>query len=85
VLTLHALRALGREVGRDTLLLSFDDFDLADMLTPALSAVAQPSERLGAEAIRLLFERLNSGTETSPRSIVLPTRLMLRESCGCRR
>jgi LacI family transcriptional regulator len=83
VLTLHALRALGREVGRDTLLLSFDDFDLADMLTPALSAVEQPSERLGAEAIRLLFERLNGATETSPRSVVLPTRLILRESCGC--
>ncbi len=85
MLTLHALRDLGMEVGRDILLLSFDDFDLADMLTPALSAVAQPSEKLGAEAIHLLFERLKSGTEMSPRSVVLPTRLVLRESCGCRR
>jgi LacI family transcriptional regulator len=86
LLILHALRALGREVSRGpALLLSFDDLDLADVLTPALSAVAQPSERLGAEAIRMLFERLNGAAETSPRSVVLPTRLMLRESCGCGR
>ncbi len=84
ILVLKGLRALGRQVGRDILLISFDDFDLAEMLTPSLSAVRQPSERLGAEATRLLFERLKGSADGEPRSLVLPTELVLRESCGCR-
>lgn len=85
ILLLKGLRELGKLVGRDILLISFDDFDLADMLTPSLTAVRQPSDKLGAEATRLLFERLNSGADAAPRSVVLPTELVLRESCGCRR
>lgn len=82
MLTLRCLRELGKEVGREIPLISFDDFDLADMLTPALSVVQQPSDVLGREAARLLFERLKDQAEQPPRAVVLPTRLILRESCG---
>lgn len=85
ILVLKALRELHKQVGRDVLLVSFDDFDLADMLTPSLTAVRQPSEKLGEEAARQLFVRLGGGTENRPCSLVLPTQLVLRESCGCRR
>lgn len=83
ILLLKGMRALGKQVGQDILLISFDDFDLADMLTPALTAVRQPAHALGAEAARLLFERLKTGGEGHPRSVVLPTQLVLRASCGC--
>ena len=82
MLTLRALRELGKMAGRDIPILSFDDFELADMLTPALSAVQQPAEMLGREAARLLFERLG-GQDRLPRAVVLPTSLMIRHSCGC--
>ncbi len=82
MLTLRALRKLGKTAGRDIPILSFDDFELADMLTPALSAVQQPAEMLGREAARLLFERLG-GQDRLPRAVVLPTSLMIRHSCGC--
>jgi LacI family transcriptional regulator len=82
MLTLRGLRKLGKTAGRDIPMLSFDDFDLADMLTPSLSAVFQPAEMLGREAATLLFERLK-GLEGPSRSVVLPTTLILRESCGC--
>jgi LacI family transcriptional regulator len=85
ILVLQALRELGKQIGRDILLLSFDDFDLADLLTPSLSAVRQPSAQLGEEATKLLFERLRGVAEDRPRSVILPTELVLRESCGCRR
>jgi len=78
------LRQLKKTAGRDIPLFSFDDFDLADMLTPALSVVHQPAEMLGREAARLLFERL-SGRGGSYRAIVLPTDLIIRQSCGCNR
>jgi LacI family transcriptional regulator len=82
ILSLRALRELGKTAGRDILMLSFDDFDLADMLTPSLSVVRQPAETLGREAANLLFERLKGGSEKA-RAVVLPTTLILRESCGC--
>jgi LacI family transcriptional regulator len=83
MLTLRGLRKLGKTAGREIPLFSFDDFDLADMLTPALSVVRQPAEMLGREAARLLFERLKSRSE-KPRSVVLPTSLIIRRSCGCK-
>jgi LacI family transcriptional regulator len=80
--TLRALRQLGKKAGRDIPLLSFDDFDLADVLTPGLSVVQQPIQMLGREAARLLFERLG-GCRGSSRTVVLNTSLIIRNSCGC--
>lgn len=82
MLTLRALRQLQKTAGRDIPLFSFDDFDLADMLTPGLSVVQQPAESLGREAAQLLFERLQGKRENS-RALVLPTNLIIRQSCGC--
>jgi LacI family transcriptional regulator len=82
ILCLRGLRELGKMAGRDVPMLSFDDFDLADMLTPSLSVVVQPADMLGREAASLLFERLKGGSGP-PRTVVLPTTLILRESCGC--
>ena len=82
ILTLRGLRKLGKTVGSDIPMLCFDDFDLADMLTPSLSVVLQPAEMLGREAATLLFERLR-GESGPAHAIVLPTTLILRESCGC--
>ncbi len=82
ILTLRGLRQLGKIAGEDIPLFSFDDFDLADMLRPALSVVQQPAEMLGREAARLLFERLK-GSAGNFRAIVVPTSLIIRQSCGC--
>jgi LacI family transcriptional regulator len=82
ILALRGLRELGKTAGRDVPMLSFDDFDLADMLTPALSVVPQPAEMLGREAATLLFQRLKGGSG-EPRAVVLPTTLILRQSWGC--
>jgi len=82
LLTLRGLRQLRRIPGSDIPLFSFDDFDLADMLTPALSVVQQPAEMLGREAARLLFGRLK-GNEKNSQAVVLDTNLIIRQSCGC--
>lgn len=82
MLTLRGLRQLRKIPGTDIPLFSFDDFDLADMLTPALSVVRQPAELLGREAARLLFGRLK-GNEGDPQAVVLDTNLIIRQSCGC--
>ena len=79
---LRCLRELGKTVGRDLAMLSFDDFDLADMLTPGLSVIVQPSEQIGREAAILLFDRLR-GEDGPFRSVVLKANLVIRQSCGC--
>jgi LacI family transcriptional regulator len=82
-LTLRSMRQIGIRLGIDIPFLSFDDFDLADIMTPSISVVRQPSATFGAEAARLLFERMKSDEQKEPCSIILPTELILRESCGC--
>jgi LacI family transcriptional regulator len=82
MLILRGLRQLGKQAGRDIPMFSFDDFELADMLTPGLSVVRQPAEMLGREAANLLFERLQ-GRGGQSRAVVLPTSLIVRQSCGC--
>lgn len=76
--TVTALRAL-REAGLDLGLVGFDDFELADMLDPAVTVVAQDPALLGERAAELLFRRL-AGETGPPRTVVLPTRLVVRGS-----
>jgi LacI family transcriptional regulator len=83
MLTLRALRQINKRFGYDVGFLSFDDFDLADMMTPSLSVVRQPAEAFGSEAATLLFERIRGVGGEARRSIILPTELILRQSCGC--
>ena len=83
MLTMRGMRQMGKRPGLDVPFLSFDDFDLADMMTPSLTVVRQPTESFGAEAAGLLFERIKGGIGTERLSVILPTELILRESCGC--
>ncbi|SEF05197.1 transcriptional regulator, LacI family [Streptomyces sp. 2112.3] len=80
--TLRALRELGLDVPRDIALACFDDFSWADLFTPRLTAIAQPSKDIGAAAVRLLLERL-AQPDRPPRTVRLPCTFVHRTSCGC--
>ena len=84
--TLGALRAiedLGLRVPEDVALIGFDDFELAQVLRPRFTLVRQPAAELGRRAAEMLFDRLNSQGHPEPRRLILPTELVVRESCGC--
>ena len=75
--TSRALRALG--LSNTVAMVGFDDFPLADMLSPGLTVVAQDVVGLGRLAAEILFRRLDG--DCSPFSThVLPTRLIARGS-----
>ncbi|MFG6202100.1 LacI family DNA-binding transcriptional regulator [Nonomuraea sp. JJY05] len=74
--TVTALRALA---GRRVALVGFDDFELADLLTPGVSVVAQDPAWMGRVAAELLFRRLR-GDAGPPEHIELPVRLIARGS-----
>ncbi|QKW18438.1 LacI family DNA-binding transcriptional regulator [Kitasatospora sp. NA04385] len=71
---LHHLPAEARPA-----LVGFDDLELADLLTPALTVVAQDPVALGALAARRLFDRLG-GEASPPARLEIPTLLIPRGS-----
>jgi DNA-binding LacI/PurR family transcriptional regulator len=86
LMTLGALQAIherGIRIPEELALVCFDDVPWAISLRPPLTAVAQPVEELGQIGAQLLLERLRDPTKLV-RQVVLPTRLMVRASCGTR-
>ncbi len=83
----EALRAIRLESPRQVALLCFDDFDLANTLTPAMSVVQQPVDDLGRYTAELLFRQMRESKDGRRRlssdPVCLPTQLVLRRSCGC--
>ncbi|SDE12808.1 LacI family DNA-binding transcriptional regulator [Glycomyces harbinensis] len=73
----HALQHLGL---RDRVaFIAFDDLELADLLRPALTVIAQDTAAIGTSAARALFERLQDPAAPY-RRISLPVRLIPRSS-----
>lgn len=78
------LKEAGIRIPEDMAVVGFDDMDWAPILTPPLTAVAQPGYELGAAAGRLLLERLTEAYTGRPRTAVLQPKLVVRQSCGAR-
>jgi DNA-binding LacI/PurR family transcriptional regulator len=76
---LQTLRRAGVRVPDDVSVIGFDDHEMADLLD--LTTVAQPVQELGAWAARLLIEAMER-PDATPRSVVLPTRLVVRATTG---
>lgn len=66
----------------DVAVTGFDDLALARHMQPPLTTVAQPMRELGAEAVRVVLARV-ADRNLERRETVLPTRLVVRRSCGC--
>jgi LacI family transcriptional regulator len=80
---LSALRAHRLRVPADIAVTGFDDIGVAHHVSPALTTVRQPIRALGEEAVRILLDRIHD--RSAPRnSVVLPTEVVIRSSCGCR-
>ena len=85
IFLLQALADLEIRIPQDMALVGFDDFDLANLITPPLTTVSQPPVELARRAMTLLLERIqktHDGIDSSPAKILLPVKLMIRASCG---
>jgi LacI family transcriptional regulator len=83
ILVLRGLNVLKKRIPKDVGFISFDDFELAELIPPGLTVVRQPSHELGRQAAKLLFERIADMTKHPARKIVLGTEFVIRGSCGC--
>jgi LacI family xylobiose transport system transcriptional regulator len=76
---LDAARSLGIQVPSQLSIVGYDDLQLAQWTSPALTTVHQPLTRMAEEAARLVVRMSDEGLESIPR-IDLATRLVVRES-----
>ncbi len=79
---MHALATAGLRVPDDVAVAGFDDIPVSAYLSPPLTTIRQPMRELGAAAVESLVKRLE-GVALDSREVVLPTKLIVRESCGC--
>lgn len=79
---LRALRELGAHAPADVALACYDDFDWADLLTPALTAMRQQIPVMGGRSLDLLLARIADPAAPFVLERVPPV-FMVRESCGC--
>ncbi len=80
---LAALHEMGKRVPSDVAVVGYDDLPLAAFLTPALTTVHAPIEQVGREAVRLLLQVIRDGSIAVEPLVLLPTELVIRQSCGC--
>lgn len=79
-ITVGAVRALrGRGQHHEIALIGFDDIELADLLEPRITVVAQNPQRIGELAARRIMARLD-GDASEATKIIVPTVLIPRGS-----
>lgn len=78
---LQAMRDLGLEVPDDVAVVGFDDSPVADLVSPRLTVVSQPTYEIGRAAGELLLEAASGGP---PRHVVLSPAVVVRESSARR-
>lgn len=81
---INTLQNNGVRVPEDIAVVSVDDTDMAALVRPALSTIRVPMQQMGTYALRIL-ETTASYSDNQAMSVVLPTELIIRESCGARR
>jgi LacI family transcriptional regulator len=84
---IRAIHEAGLHVPSDIAVVGFDDIPMARSIEPPLTTVRQPIERMGFAATSMLIDiletrTLNSAMRLEPQHVILPTELVVRDSCG---
>jgi LacI family transcriptional regulator len=79
---IYALNAAGLKIPEDVVVTGFDDITLTRYFNPPLTTIRQSGGLLGEAAVDALVGMLD-GKADIQRTVVLPTELVVRGSCGC--
>jgi len=82
---LRALLAAGYRVPQDVAIIGFDDIEPSQYTSPPLSTVRQRFDSVGARAADVLLDHLIDGRPFPQSPVRVPTKLIQRQSCGCKR
>ncbi|MBI5961819.1 MAG: LacI family DNA-binding transcriptional regulator [Chloroflexi bacterium] len=78
---LQALHETHIRVPDDIALIGFDDLPTASQLSPRLTTVCHPVQEKGQMAASILLDLIED-PGSGPHQVMLPTQLIVRESCG---
>ncbi|MFN3699032.1 MAG: substrate-binding domain-containing protein, partial [Dictyoglomus sp.] len=76
------LKRRGYLIPEDIKITGFDDIPEVNFLTPPLTTVYQPLYEMGWKSVEILTEMIEGKKVTD--NVILPTKLVIRDSCGCR-
>ncbi|MDR1249542.1 MAG: substrate-binding domain-containing protein, partial [Treponema sp.] len=76
---IRILKDKGLRVPEDVSVIGFDDIEIADYIIPRLTTIRQPLEDMGQQAA-LILHRAITGQGTVRQELVLPYKLIIRES-----
>jgi len=71
---------LGLRIPHDLSVSGFDNTVMSRLMIPQLTTVAQPAFEMGEMAARLIIKRIIGDDRSAPRSVVLPTKHIIRDS-----
>jgi len=77
---LKSIHGRGLKVPADIAVVGFDDVQAASFTSPPLTTVALPKHEMGVKAMQLILELISG--KGKHKKILLPTKLVVRESCG---
>ena len=78
---LKVINNMGIKVPEDIAVISFDDYDVFELYSPSITAIAQPIEEISDNVITLLLNKLNTPAHSRKnQQITLKTELKIRGS-----
>jgi DNA-binding LacI/PurR family transcriptional regulator len=84
-LTIAAMAAIhdrGLRCPADISVIGYDNYEWEESFRPRLTTVAQPSYLIGQRAAELLIARILGQKSGPPEQVVVPSNLVVRESCA---
>lgn len=78
---MRAIQEEGLKIPEDISVISIDDIDMAQYLSPMLTTVHVPLDEMGQVVAKTLIDRIQGGHHL-PMKISMPFYLAVRESCG---
>ncbi len=80
----RALRESALKIPEQIAFATFDETPWSTLVDPPLTVIEQPTYDIGRTAVELLVKRIQDPTR-STREVILKSRLIVRQSCGCRK
>ena len=77
---IQAIQEAGLRIPEDIAIVSFDDIPTAARHQPPLTTIRQPIQQMGSIAAQTLIDQLEQDETGTPRRIVLPTELKIRQT-----
>jgi LacI family transcriptional regulator len=79
---IRALRVRGLSIPQDVSLIGTLNSDLAELHDPPISVERWDYAEVGRIAARFALERMRGTGDAAPRRIIIPTEIIMRESCA---